>query len=252
MTLLLSTRLSLPGLAVQRWGECDKYHWNVVFKHHGGRQPDITLDGADIQFQGDNLHVGVWKHPTSGDGRVTHEVLPADLTRLPRPAAGRQLQVAVRGVTGQCAADDDCDVTFDGDDASGDTTVTVTGSNLGTSADGVRVTLAGPLGERACPASAAAGSEVTCTVKALQAGRYTVAVTVSDAGLASGSGEVSVAPRLSGAAGSAADVTVTFGDVSAVLEGAFTTLTANAACHRSKCHHGQRRRWDCNTERGLK
>ncbi|XP_043232444.1 fibrocystin-L-like [Amphibalanus amphitrite] len=303
MTLLLSTRLSLPGLVAQRWGECDKYHWNVVFKHHGGRQPGIALDGADIQFQGDNLHVGVWKHPTSGDGRVTHEVLPADLTRLPRPAAGRQLRVAVRGVTGQCAADDDCDVTFDGgpspemtavsaetDDASGDTTITVTGANLGTSADGVRVALAGPLGERerACPASAAAGSELTCTVKALQAGRYTVAVTVSDTGLASGSGEVSVAPRLSsvspsegsrrggtvltvrgqrlppsvagwrdgrvtvgtadcevtessstaascrirgdvGAAGSAADVTVTFGDRSAALEAAFTTLSTNAA-----------------------
>ena len=52
MTLLLSTRLSLPGLVASRWGECDKYHWNVMFKHHGGRQPAIAVDGANVQFTG--------------------------------------------------------------------------------------------------------------------------------------------------------------------------------------------------------
>ena len=52
MALLLSTRLSLPGLVVQRWGECDKFHWNVVFSHHGGRQPDFTVNGSDVQFDG--------------------------------------------------------------------------------------------------------------------------------------------------------------------------------------------------------
>ena len=64
-------------------------------------------------FGSDNLQVGVWKHPTSGDGRLTHEVLPADLTRLPRSAPGRQVKVTVAGVTAQCTAD--CDITYDAD-----------------------------------------------------------------------------------------------------------------------------------------
>ena len=53
----------------------------------------------------------MWKDPNNGAGRVTHAVLPADLTRLPRSAAGRQVTVAVRGVTAQCAAS--CDVSYD-------------------------------------------------------------------------------------------------------------------------------------------
>ena len=52
MTLLLSTQLSLPGLVAHRWGECNNYHWNVLFKHHGGRQPPITVNGANVVFQG--------------------------------------------------------------------------------------------------------------------------------------------------------------------------------------------------------
>ena len=50
----------------------------------------------------------------------------------------------------------------------------------------MRVTLTSATAERPCAVSAATGSEVTCVMTALQAGRYSVAVTVADAGAEGG------------------------------------------------------------------
>ena len=65
----------------------------------------------------------MWKHPDNGDGRVTHEVLPADLTR--QPGSGHQVKVTVAGLLGQCVAN--CSVTYSADeDALDEAEVTVT------------------------------------------------------------------------------------------------------------------------------
>ena len=55
MTLLLETQLSMPGLVVARWGECDNYHWGAQFKHQGGLQPPFTVNGSSVVFNGSVL-----------------------------------------------------------------------------------------------------------------------------------------------------------------------------------------------------
>ena len=65
----------------------------------------------------------MWKHPDNGDGRVTHEVLPADLTRQPGSATGHQVKVTVAGLLSQCVTN--CDVTYNADEDDLDEEVTI-------------------------------------------------------------------------------------------------------------------------------
>ncbi|XP_037084612.1 fibrocystin-L-like [Pollicipes pollicipes] len=207
MTLLLGTGLAMPGMIVARWGACHNLHWNVAFRHHGGRQPLLAVNGSGVLFDGDNLQVGVWKDTTSGEGGVTHPYLPADLTRQPLAQAALQVQVSVASVTGQCASD--CQVTYDAalnslvtavtseiEDDTGDVTVALTGVNLGSTAEGVSVTLTGAVATRSCTVTSATSTQVTCTANSVQAGRYNVTLTVSNQGMASGGGSVDVTPLL--------------------------------------------------------
>ncbi|XP_064635838.1 fibrocystin-L-like [Lineus longissimus] len=175
---------------VTRAGTCAGYEWSVNFVTSTGDQPPMEIDQAFTSLSGISPSANV---TTLSDGCLLLDPIPGDMLRTPHTTP--QVSVLINNIPTSCDA---CDYEWS---ASAAPAVTSVSPSSGTENDVLTIQGTGfdatpsnnevRVGDSSCVPQSATSSELTCLLGPGAMGSYSVQVTVSGKGKATGSNSFS-------------------------------------------------------------
>uniref|UniRef100_H2YG49 Uncharacterized protein n=1 Tax=Ciona savignyi TaxID=51511 RepID=H2YG49_CIOSA len=200
LALQLQSLAGVKSVSVERIGNCYGYSWTATFLSPGGKYPDITTDGANMNGNSPVIQStrvtegGLLMNPVYGDFFSTAHDDP-------------QVQVYINNVPSKCDGDYDTDIaTSCGFQWQADSTPTLASVAPSSGSSGDSVTLTGvvkqftttadnvvTIGGVPCVATAASDTSVTCTLGNSPGGTQALAMTVAGKGWKTGSVSTTVA-----------------------------------------------------------